>query len=86
MSDGTATLSFLDSENFTKIREIQVQNTYPLDRINELEYIQGEIFANVWKTDNIARIDSTTGQIIGWLNLTGLYETDADNPNNAFFT
>jgi len=83
MSDGTATLSFLDPETFNKIREIQVQDNYPLDRINELEYIQGEIFANIWKTDNIARINPTTGQIVGWLNLTGLYEPDVDDRNNV---
>ena len=81
MSNGTATLSFLDPETFNKIGELHVHNTQPVDRINELEYIQGEIFANVWKTNNIARIDPTTGKITGWLDLAGLYETKADDPN-----
>lgn len=83
MSNGTATLSFLDPETFNKIGELHVQNTQPVYRINELEYIQGEIFANIWKTNNIARIDPTTGQITGWLDLTGLDITDNNDPNDV---
>jgi glutamine cyclotransferase len=83
MSNGTSILSFLEPETFNKIGELHVQNTQPVDRINELEYIQGEIFANVWKTNNIARIDPTTGHITGWVDLTGLYETDFNDPNNV---
>jgi glutamine cyclotransferase len=83
MSNGTATLSFLDPETFNKIGELQVRNTQPVDRINELEYIQGEIFANIWKTNKIARIDPTTGHITGWVDLTGLYETDVNDPNDV---
>ncbi|MCW4041790.1 MAG: glutaminyl-peptide cyclotransferase [Candidatus Bathyarchaeota archaeon] len=83
MSDGTATLSFLDSETFEKIGEIHVQGTKPVDQINELEYIQGEVFANIWRTDNIARINPETGQVIGWLDLSELHETAIDDPNNV---
>ena len=83
MSDGTATLSFLDSETFEKIGEIHVQDTEPVDQINELEYIQGEVFANIWRTDNIARIDPETGQVIGWLDLSDLDETAINDPNNV---
>ena len=83
VSNGTATLSFLDPETFNKIGELHVRNTQPVDRINELEYIQGEIFANIWKTNSIARIDPTTGHITGWVDLTGLYETDVSDPNDV---
>lgn len=83
MSNGTATLSFIDPETFNKIGELHVQNSQPVDRINELEYIHGEIFANIWKTSNIARIDPITGQIIGWLDLSGLYETKVTDPNDV---
>lgn len=83
MSDGTATLSFFDPETFEKNGEILVQDSKPVDQINELEYIKGEVFANIWRTDNIARIDPVTGQVIGWLDLSGLYETAFDDPNNV---
>jgi glutamine cyclotransferase len=43
-----------------------------LIRINELEYIQGEIYANIWQTERIARIDPQTGQVIGWIDLKGI--------------
>ncbi|MCZ7666177.1 MAG: glutaminyl-peptide cyclotransferase [Chloroflexi bacterium] len=49
----------------------------PVMRLNELEYINGEIFANVWQTNLIARIDPETGQVTGWLDLTGLLPTEA---------
>jgi glutamine cyclotransferase len=83
MSNGTSTLTFLDPETFTKIGELHVHNTQPVDRLNELEYIQGEIFANIWKTNNVARINPTTGKIAGWLDLAGLNGTEADDPNDV---
>lgn len=73
ISDGTSTLYFLDPDSFEEIERIEVfDNNGPVSRLNELEYIQGEIYANVWKTDNIARIDPNTGQVVGWIELTGL--------------
>ncbi|RZJ94965.1 MAG: glutaminyl-peptide cyclotransferase, partial [Brevundimonas sp.] len=45
----------------------------PVDRINELEWIDGEVWANIWQTDRIARIDPETGQVKAWIDLTGLY-------------
>jgi len=73
MSDGTATLHFLDPETFEEISQIEVSaNNTPVTRINELEYIQGEIYANIWQTERIARIDPLTGQVIGWIDLKGI--------------
>ena len=73
MSDGTSTLYFLDPETLGEIGRIEVcDNDGPVTRLNELEYVQGEIYANVWQTDRIARIVPQTGQIIGWIELKGL--------------
>ena len=73
MSNGTSTLHFLNPETFEKINQIQVtENDIPVNRINELEYIQGEIYANIWQTERIARINPLTGQVIGWIDLKGI--------------
>ena len=61
VSDGTETLHFLNPETFEEIGQIEVSaNNIPVTRINELEYVQGEIYANIWKTERIARIDPLT--------------------------
>ena len=68
MSDGTSTLHFLDPETFEEIGRIEVRdNDSPVTRLNELEYVQGEIYANVWQTDCIAKIAPLTGQVMGWI-------------------
>jgi glutamine cyclotransferase len=73
MSDGTSTLHFLDPETFEEISQIEVyENGIPVTKINELEYVQGEIFANIWLTERIARIDPMTGQVTGWIDLKGI--------------
>jgi len=73
MSDGTSTLHFLDPETFEEISRIEVcENNIPVTKINELEYVQGEIFANIWLTDRIARINPLTGRITGWIDLKGI--------------
>jgi len=73
MSDGTATLHFLDPETFVEIYQIEVTaNDIPVTGINELEYIQGEIYTNIWQTELIARIDPLTGQVVGWIDLKGI--------------
>lgn len=73
MSDGTAILHFLDPETFEEVRQVEVQdNGRPVLWLNELEYIAGEIYANVWQTDRIARIDPQSGRVTGWIDLTGL--------------
>jgi len=73
MSDGTSTLHFLDPETFNGIGRIEVSdNDGPVSRLNELEYVQGEIYANVWQLDRIAKISPDTGHVIGWIDLEGL--------------
>lgn len=73
MSDGSATLRFLDPDTFAVRREVMVTDGgRPVVQLNELEYVNGEILANVWQTDRIARIDAVTGRVLGWLDLSGL--------------
>ena len=73
MSDGTAVLYSRDPETLEETGRVLVQdNNVPVIWLNELEYVNGEVFANVWQTDWIARIDPATGKVVGWINLTGL--------------
>lgn len=73
LSDGTDTLRFLDPVTFETVRTVAVAaDGRPVARLNELEYICGEVYANVWQTDRIARIDPETGRVLGWLDLGGL--------------
>jgi glutamine cyclotransferase len=82
ISDGSSTLHFLDPETLEEIGQIDVHyDGVPVTRLNELEYVQGEVFANVWKTDLVARIDPETGQVVGWIELVGLLSPeDHDGP------
>ena len=73
MSDGTADLRVLDPDTFAERRRIHVTDQgRPVSMLNELEYVKGEIYANVWQTDRIARIDPATGHVVGWIDLAGL--------------
>lgn len=73
MSDGTDVLRFLDPNTLEEIKVLEVHDgAHPVKLLNELEYIKGEIFANVWRTDLIARISPETGEVLGWVDLTGL--------------
>lgn len=73
MSDGTNRLRFLDASSFKVKRVLSVRDERgPVTQLNELEYIKGEIFANVWQSDRIARIDPKSGRVLGWIDLTGL--------------
>ena len=73
ISDGTPTLRYFDPITFEVVREIEVHdNSGPVANLNELEYINGEIYANVWQTDRIAMIDPNSGRITGWVLLDGL--------------
>lgn len=73
MSDGTDQIRFLDPSTLQTTRTINVKDRgEPVDQLNELEYIDGEIYANVYQTDRIARIEPKTGRILGWIDLTGL--------------
>ncbi|MCR3883300.1 MAG: glutaminyl-peptide cyclotransferase [Methanothrix sp.] len=73
MSDGTSKLRFLDPETFGVTGEVEVMaEGRPLTRINELEYVDGLVYANVWKTDMIAVISPETGEVTAWIDLSGL--------------
>ncbi len=73
LSDGTAQIRFMDPTTFAVTGKITVTDQgRPIDRLNELEYVRGEIYANVWQTELIARISPTTGKVLGWIDLTGL--------------
>jgi glutamine cyclotransferase len=72
-SDGTATLRFRDPATFRETRHIVVRDDgRPIGLLNELEFIHGVIFANVWHSDRIARISPKDGHVIAWIDLTGL--------------
>jgi glutaminyl-peptide cyclotransferase len=74
MSDGTAVLRFLDARTYKTVKQIEVRDRGNiLPNINELEYIKGEIYANVWDTGYIVRISPRTGQALGWIDLRDLY-------------
>lgn len=80
MSDGTSTLYFLDPQTFREVGRLEVHTRDgPVSRLNELEYVQGEIYANVWKTDRIARISPQTGEVVGWIDLEGLLRPEDHN-------
>lgn len=73
MSDGSDTLYFWDPDTLAEIGRVRVRDEHgPVVRLNELEYINGEVFANVWQTDRIARINPETGQVVGWIVLPNL--------------
>jgi glutaminyl-peptide cyclotransferase len=73
MSDGSAQIRFLDGNSLREKHRITVRDgTTPVTQLNELEYVRGEIFANVWHTDRIARISPRTGKVVGWIDLNGI--------------
>jgi len=76
MSDGTAYLRFLDPKSFREIRRLKVidENGNAVEKLNELEFVRGEIYANVWHSDEIARISPRTGKVVGWIDLRGILD------------
>lgn len=77
MSDGTAELRFLDPDTLKETGRLRVTTGgRDVVSLNELEWIEGEIWANVWQTDFIARIDPATGEVVGWIDLTNLLGDD----------
>ena len=73
MSDGTSDIRFLDPQTLVETHRIHVSaDGKPVDQLNELEWVDGEIYANIWQTDRIARIDPQTGNVVGWIDLKGL--------------
>lgn len=73
MSDGSYRLYFLDPDSFQIIAEVEVfDQGQTVEHLNELEYINGEVYANIWLTDDIVRIDPASGEVLGWINLEGI--------------
>ncbi|MEJ5327913.1 MAG: glutaminyl-peptide cyclotransferase [Candidatus Bathyarchaeia archaeon] len=84
MSDGTANLYFLDPETFQKIGQVEVHDgNTSVTRLNELEFVKGDVYANVWGEDRIAIINPETGQVKGWIDLAGIYPQANQNPNSV---
>ena len=82
MSDGSPVLQFLDPVTFKVVRTLAVSDGgRPVKELNELEYIHGEIYANVWQTDRIARISPETGGVIAWIDLSGLLGSEPRDGN-----
>jgi glutaminyl-peptide cyclotransferase len=88
-SDGSAELRFIDPATFKETGRITVTDQgKEIDQLNELEYIKGEVWANVWQTNRIARIDPKTGHVIAWMDMSGLLsvmETRADVLNGIAY-
>jgi glutaminyl-peptide cyclotransferase len=89
MTDGTHVIRFVNPENFQTVRTIVVfrENGQPLMNLNELEYVKGEIWANIWhseqpnvlgKPNYVARIDPNSGKLLGWIDLSGISPDDVN--------
>jgi glutamine cyclotransferase len=75
MSDGSDRLTFRDAKTFEKTGEVAVTlKDQPLARLNELECVEGSVYANIWPTEYIARIDPASGRVTGWIDAGGLLE------------
>jgi glutaminyl-peptide cyclotransferase len=73
MSDGTSELRFWDPETLREVGRVMVTDDgRPVPELNELEWIKGEVYANVYQTDRIARIDPSSGKVVGWIDLAGI--------------
>ena len=73
MSDGTSEIRVLDTETLHAKRRLKVHDGLtPVDQLNELEFVEGQIFANVWHSNRIVRISAQTGDVAGWIDLTGI--------------
>jgi glutamine cyclotransferase len=85
VSDGTSTIRFWDPATLQEVGRIDVADEQgPVIMLNELEYLNGEIWANVWMTDLIARINPESGRVTGWIDLTGIFTPQAeDEPNDV---
>ncbi len=77
MSDGSAMLYSLDPTTFQRVGQVAVTDGgRPVARLNELEYVDGEVWANVWQTDCVARISPADGRVLGWIDLSGLLSSE----------
>lgn len=77
LSDGTSALRFLNPQTFMEERRLEVTDAgRPVKNINELEFINGQIYANIWQSAVIARISPDTGRVLGWIDLGGIHAGD----------
>jgi glutaminyl-peptide cyclotransferase len=86
MSDGSTQLRFLDPLTFKERRRLTVTDGgMPIKYLNELEWVKGEIFVNVYTTDYIARIDPSSGRVTGWLDVRGMlpHQNDGNTVPNG---
>lgn len=75
MSDGSSFIRVLDPQTLQELSRFQVtERGEPIDKLNELEWVNGELYANIWKSDKIAKINPISGAITGWIDLTGLFK------------
>ncbi len=83
-SDGSSTLRFRDPATFTVTRSTVVRDgAQRVEQLNELEYVKGEIYANIWHSDRIARISPRNGHVIGWIDLTGILPASEKRDSEA---
>lgn len=90
LSDGSAVLRFFDPKTFRQKRKLDVtdrdaktKKTLPVKNLNELEFIRGELWANVWQTTKIVRIDPKTGNVIGWIDCSGFVPKEYEKEHRA---
>ena len=84
MSDGSEKLFFRDPQTFKEVRRVTVRmKGAPLPELNELEMVEGEVWANVWKKDYIARIDPATGEVLGVVDLSGIFDRHTIDDEDA---
>jgi len=77
MSDGTSNLYFLDPVTYQKTGQVSVHSGgTPVTNVNELEYVNGSIYANIWHQQKIAIINQQTGAVTGWIDLTGIHQSN----------
>jgi len=76
MSDGTANLYFIEPDTFETVGQVEVFDNEPVTALNELEYINGYVYANVWTEDKIVIINPETGQVTGWIDLKGINDAE----------
>lgn len=83
LSDGSSTLHFLDPNTFKQVRSVKVtDHGAPVDQLNELEYIHGQIYSNVWHSNRIAIISPATGDVLKWIDLSGILPPGSTDPSS----
>lgn len=84
LSDGTARIRFLDPDTLAVVRDITVlDGDKPVERLNELEYVRGEIWANIWYRNRIVRISPKDGNVLGYIDLSGLVRRSKKNEEDV---